>query len=95
MAVGWSKYSPSCLHVGLMSEPGLESTVCIPLGPFMSSEHDDLVCICSTEGSNKGQQRLSKGYLMEVSFPREHYVMTRQCDRRDMGKEPLRGESGH
>lgn len=63
--VGPSKYSPSCLHMGPRLEPGLESTVCILLGPFMSSECDYLVCICNTEGSNKGQQR---GFLRGTSW---------------------------
>lgn len=95
VAAGWPKYSPSCLHVGLRLEPGLESTVCILLGPFMSSEHDDLVCLCNTEGSNKGQQRgFLRGTLWRLVSPESTYEWAGWPTGGRWGKKPWAESQG-
>lgn len=80
---------PQLSILGANVGAGLEFTVCILLGSFMSSEHDYLVCICTTEGSNKGQQRgFLKATLWRLVLPGSTDEMTRQCDRRELGTEP-------
>lgn len=87
---------PQLSILGANVGAGLEFTVCILLGSFMSSEHDYLVCICTTEGSNKGQQRgFLKATLWRLVLPGSTDEMTRQCDRRELGTEALGGESGN
>lgn len=81
--------SPS---VGRMSEPGLESTVCNLLGPFMSSEQDYLVCICNTEGSNKGSREAD---FLEISFTRKHLRNDPTVWQAGEMERPRGGESGH
>lgn len=101
--MGWSRYFPQWPTPGWggggrggMSELGLESTVCILLGSFMSSEQHYLVCICNTEGP---QEELQRGFLKDTTWrlvsPESTYEMTEQCDRREIGRGPLGGESGH
>lgn len=83
VAVGWSKHSPSCAHVGLTLEHRLRPIRHFyELRAWLSGLH------LQHRGSSKGQQRgFLKDTLWRFLSPQSTLEMSGQHDRRGLGRE--------